>query len=78
MNRVKPNQTPVRPYTLGAYSRNAEDMAPTSIFSAQNYQQLCTVQKNDHKKNLNKYVIRLPSKQQHKGNPKHHNAGHQR
>lgn len=32
MKRVKPDQTPGRPKIGGAYSKNPEDMAPTSIY----------------------------------------------
>lgn len=33
MNRVKPAQTPPRPKVEGAYSKNKEDIAPTTIYT---------------------------------------------
>lgn len=34
MNRVKPAQTPPRPKMDGAYSKNKEDIAPTTIYTS--------------------------------------------
>lgn len=33
MKRVKPDQTPERPIIEGAQSRNADDIAPTTIYN---------------------------------------------
>lgn len=41
MKRVNPSQTPGRPRSLGAQSRNPDDIAPTSICMTKKENDLC-------------------------------------
>lgn len=77
MKRVKPIQTPERPMTLGAYSKNAQEIAAITI---------CIPFWNDLTlfinllTSVNFYwkVYSLPWWRQCMKNQKHHNANHQK
>lgn len=83
MKRVKPNQTPERPITEGAYSRNTDDIAPTTIYcktkklSKDNKEK--RIQLSFAAPNSSGFLSSsLPWHELHMQNLKHHNGDHRK